>query len=56
MPKNKWKDGTVWQIFQLAGLLLNLHSSGGRADPVAALIMASIIGNEGINASPGKRC
>jgi divalent metal cation (Fe/Co/Zn/Cd) transporter len=40
----------------LAGLLLNFAFGWWWADPVAALIMASIIANEGINASLGKRC
>jgi len=40
----------------LAGLLLNFAFGWWWADPVAALIMASIIGNEGINASLGKKC
>jgi divalent metal cation (Fe/Co/Zn/Cd) transporter len=40
----------------LAGLLLNFVFGWWWADPIAALIMASIIGNEGINASLGKRC
>jgi len=40
----------------LAGLLLNFLFGWWWADPVVALFMASIIGNEGINASLGKRC
>ena len=40
----------------LAGLVLNFAFGWWWADPVAALIMASIIGNEGINASLGKKC
>lgn len=40
----------------LAGLLLNFLFGWWWADPVAALIMASIIGNEGVNASLGKNC
>jgi divalent metal cation (Fe/Co/Zn/Cd) transporter len=40
----------------LVGLLLNFFFGWWWADPVAALIMASIIGNEGTNASMGKRC
>jgi divalent metal cation (Fe/Co/Zn/Cd) transporter len=40
----------------LAGLLLNFAYGWWWADPVAALIMAAIIGNEGINSSLGKKC
>ena len=40
----------------LAGLALNLAFGWWWADPVAALIMATIIGNEGINTSLGKEC
>jgi divalent metal cation (Fe/Co/Zn/Cd) transporter len=40
----------------LAGLLLNFAFGWWWADPVAALIMASIIANEGVNASLAKKC
>lgn len=40
----------------LIGLLLDLAFGWWWADPVAALIMAAIIGNEGINSSLGKKC
>jgi divalent metal cation (Fe/Co/Zn/Cd) transporter len=40
----------------LAGLVLDFRFGWWWADPTAALIMASIIGNEGINASLGNRC
>jgi hypothetical protein len=41
----------------LVSLLLNAAFGYWRADPFAALIMAAIIGNEGMNASVGKnRC
>jgi divalent metal cation (Fe/Co/Zn/Cd) transporter len=40
----------------LLGLLLNAAFGYWWADPLAALIMASIIGNEGINSSLGKEC
>ena len=47
---------TYLSAILLAGLLLNFLFGWWWADPVAALIMASIIGNEGINAGLGKRC
>ena len=47
---------TYLSAILLAGLLLNFLFGWWWADPVAALIMASIIGNEGINASLEKRC
>jgi divalent metal cation (Fe/Co/Zn/Cd) transporter len=40
----------------LVGLLLNFAFGWWWADPVAALIMAPVIGNEGINASLGREC
>ena len=40
----------------LAGLALNSAFGWWWADPVAALIMATIIGNEGVNTSLGKEC
>jgi divalent metal cation (Fe/Co/Zn/Cd) transporter len=40
----------------LLGLLLNAAFGYWWADPLAALIMASTIGNEGINSSLGKKC
>lgn len=40
----------------LTGLLLNLAFGWWWADPLAALVMAVIIGNEGINTSLGKDC
>jgi Co/Zn/Cd efflux system component len=40
----------------LTGLLLNLAFGWWWADPVAAILMAAIIANEGVNASLGKRC
>jgi divalent metal cation (Fe/Co/Zn/Cd) transporter len=40
----------------LLGLLLNAAFGYWWADPLAALIMVSIIGNEGINSSLGKEC
>jgi divalent metal cation (Fe/Co/Zn/Cd) transporter len=40
----------------LLGMLLNAAFGYWWADPLAALIMASIIGNEGINSSLGKKC
>jgi divalent metal cation (Fe/Co/Zn/Cd) transporter len=40
----------------LAGLLLNLRFGWWWADPLAALIMAVIIGNEGIKTSMGDPC
>ena len=39
----------------LAGLLLNYWFNWWWADPIAAVAMALIIGNEGINASTGQR-
>jgi divalent metal cation (Fe/Co/Zn/Cd) transporter len=40
----------------LTGLALNAMFGWWWADPLAALIMASTIGNEGINSSLGKKC
>jgi len=40
----------------LVGLLLNFAFGWWWADPVAALIMVPVIGNEGINASLGREC
>jgi divalent metal cation (Fe/Co/Zn/Cd) transporter len=42
-------------VILLAGLLLNYWFSWWWADPIAAIAMALIIGNEGINASTGQR-
>lgn len=39
----------------LVGLLLNYWRNWWWADPIAAIVMAFIIGNEGINASTGQR-
>ncbi len=39
----------------LVGLLLNSWLNWWWADPIAAIVMAFIIGNEGINASTGQR-
>jgi divalent metal cation (Fe/Co/Zn/Cd) transporter len=39
----------------LVGLLLNYLFNWWWADPIAAIVMAFIIGNEGINASTGQR-
>jgi divalent metal cation (Fe/Co/Zn/Cd) transporter len=47
---------TYLSAILLAGLILDFLFGWWWADPAAALIMASIIGNEGINASLGKRC
>jgi divalent metal cation (Fe/Co/Zn/Cd) transporter len=47
---------TYLSAILLAGLILDFLFGWWWADPTAALIMASIIGNEGINASLGKRC
>ena len=40
----------------LGGLLLNALLSRRWADPVAALVMAPIIGKEGVEALRGKTC
>jgi divalent metal cation (Fe/Co/Zn/Cd) transporter len=39
----------------LVGLLLNYWLNWWWADPIAAIVMAFIIGNEGVNASTGQR-
>lgn len=47
---------TYLSAILLAGLILDFLFGWWWSDPTSALIMASIIGNEGINASLGNRC
>ena len=58
MALNSDGKGLRWSamgLFLLAGLLLNYWFNWWWADPIAAIAMALIIGNEGINASTGQR-
>lgn len=47
---------TYLSAILLGGLVLNAAFGFWWADPVAALIMVPIIGNEGIEAVQGKSC